>query len=41
MDHRMESRDTFQSVVADIGMDRDDVRGAVRQLEKQLKKEQE
>lgn len=33
---RVESRDEFQSVMADIGMDRDDVRGAVSQLRRQL-----
>lgn len=36
IDHRMEHRDEFTSVVTDIGMDRDDVRGAVSQLRKQL-----
>jgi len=41
MDQRMESRGTFQSVVADIGMERDDVRGAASQLCKQLRKERE
>jgi len=38
MDHRMESRDAFKSVIADIGMDRDDVRRATSQLRKQLRK---
>jgi CheY-like chemotaxis protein len=39
LDRRMESRETFQSVVTDVGMDQDDVRGAVRQLRKQLREE--
>lgn len=37
LDHRMESRDEFRSLMETIGMDRDDVRGAVRQLRKQLR----
>lgn len=36
MDDRMESRDEFNSLMADIGMDRDDVLRAVGQLRKQL-----
>lgn len=36
MEDRMESRKEFQSVMTDIGMDLDDVRGAVSQLHKQL-----
>jgi hypothetical protein len=36
MDDRMKFRDEFKSVMADIGMDCDDVRRAVGQLRKQL-----
>lgn len=36
LDDRVETREEFQAVIADMGMDRDDVRGALSQLHKQL-----
>jgi hypothetical protein len=37
LEDRMESRDQFQSLVEEIGMDQGNVRGAVSQLHKQLR----
>ncbi|NHN46389.1 hypothetical protein G9464_02075 [Halostella sp. JP-L12] len=36
IEDRIETRDDFQSLAEDLGMDRDDVRGALRQLHRQL-----